>query len=158
MIVNTCVVRQSAEDRGLGRLGLLSKIKRTQPDKVIGVMGCMVGVRDPLWMRQRLPYVDVFMPPSNPAPMVDFLKERMDEADVLALEADARSRRDALQDGELVLPSSERGTAGERSCASCLWLFATPAPSASSHSAAASNAAGALARSSPTFAVWQSRA
>jgi len=109
MVVNTCVVRQSAEDKGLGRLGLLSKIKEAQPDKVIGVMGCMVGVRDPLWMRQRLPYVDVFMPPSDPAPMVNFLKERMDEAEVLALEADARLQREALQDGELILPLHERG-------------------------------------------------
>ena len=109
MVVNTCVVRQSAEDKGLGRLQLLSKIKEAQPDKVIGVMGCMVGVRDPLWMRQRLPYVDVFMPPSDPAPMVSFLKERMDEADALSLEAGARMRRDAIQDGELVLPLRERG-------------------------------------------------
>ena len=109
MIVNTCVVRQSAEDKGLGRLHLLNKIKEAQPDKVIGVMGCMVGVRDPLWMRQRLPFVDVFMPPSDPAPMVSFLKERMDEADVLSLEAQARTERDALQDGELILPLHERG-------------------------------------------------
>ncbi|MDE2853448.1 MAG: tRNA (N6-isopentenyl adenosine(37)-C2)-methylthiotransferase MiaB [Chloroflexota bacterium] len=109
MIVNTCVVRQSAEDKGLGRLQLLSKIKEAQPDKVIGVMGCMVGVRDPLWMRQRLPYVDIFMPPSDPAPMVNFLSERRDEADVLALEAEARTQRDALQDGELLLPLRERG-------------------------------------------------
>jgi tRNA-2-methylthio-N6-dimethylallyladenosine synthase len=109
MVVNTCVVRQSAEDKGLGRLQLLSKIKEAQPNKVIGVMGCMVGIRDPLWMRQRLPYVDVFMPPSDPAPMVSFLKERMDEARVLELEADARARRDALQDGELILPLRERG-------------------------------------------------
>ena len=109
MIVNTCVVRQSAEDKGLGRLHLLSKIKETQPDRVIGVMGCMVGVRDPLWMRQRLPFVDVFMPPSDPAPMVSFLQERMDEADVLELEAQARESRDALQDGELILPLHERG-------------------------------------------------
>lgn len=109
MIVNTCVVRQSAEDKGLGRLQLLSKIKDAQPDKVIGVMGCMVGVRDPLWMRRRLPYVDVFMPPSDPAPMVNFLKERRAETDVLALEDDARARRDALQDGELILPLRERG-------------------------------------------------
>ena len=108
MIVNTCVVRQSAEDKGLGRLHLLSKIKEAQPDRVIGVMGCMVGVRDPLWMRQRLPFVDVFMPPSDPAPMVSFLQERMDEADVLELEARARESRDALQDGELILPLHER--------------------------------------------------
>ena len=109
MVVNTCVVRQSAEDRGLGRLQLLNQIKKAQPNKVIGVMGCMVGVRDPLWMRQRLPYVDVFMPPSDPAPMVSFLRGRMDEARVLALEADERRRRDALQDGDLVLPLNERG-------------------------------------------------
>ncbi len=109
MVVNTCVVRQSAEDKGLGRLQLLSKIKEAQPGKVIGVMGCMVGVRDPLWMRQRLPFVDVFMPPSDPAPMVSFLKERMDEASVLELEARARESRDALQDGELILPLHERG-------------------------------------------------
>jgi len=109
MVVNTCVVRQSAEDKGLGRLQLLSKIKDARPDKVIGVMGCMVGVRDPLWMRQRLPYVDVFMPPSDPAPMVNFLKERLAETDVLALEDDARTRRNALQDGDLILPLRERG-------------------------------------------------
>lgn len=109
MVVNTCVVRQSAEDKGLGRLGLLNKIKQENPDKVIGVMGCMVGVRDPLWMRRRLPYVDVFMPPSDPEPMVDFLKERMDEADILKVEDEARQRRDALQDGELILPEHERG-------------------------------------------------
>ena len=109
LVVNTCVVRQSAEDKGLGRLHLLGKIKEAHPEKVIGVMGCMVGVRDPLWMRQRLPFVDVFMPPSDPAPMVSFLKERMAEADVLGLEAEARDRRDALQDGDLVLPLHERG-------------------------------------------------
>ena len=109
MVVNTCVVRQSAEDKGLGRLGLLSKVKEAHPDKVIGVMGCMVGVRDPLWMRQRLPYVDVFMPPSDPSAMVSFLEERMDEAEVLQLEARARRNRDALQDGQLILPQHERG-------------------------------------------------
>lgn len=109
MVVNTCVVRQSAENKGLGRLHLLSKIKAQHPEKVIGLMGCMVGVRDPLWMRQRLPYVDVFMPPSNPAPMVRFLKERRDETQARGNEAAARQQRDALQDGGLILPKHERG-------------------------------------------------
>ena len=109
MVVNTCVVRQSAEDKGLGRLQLLSKVKAAHPDKIIGVMGCMVGVRDPLWMRQRLPYVDVFMPPSDPDPMLSFLAERKDEAQALRREQRARQQRDALQDGELILPLHERG-------------------------------------------------
>ena len=105
-------LRRAAERRrqGLGGLHLLQQNKRKRsPTDVIGVMGCMVGLRDPLWMRQRLPFVDVFMPPSDPAPMVSFLQERMDEADVLELEAQARESRDALQDGELILPLHERG-------------------------------------------------
>ena len=109
MVVNTCVVRQSAEDKGLGRLGMLAKLKREQPHRIIGVMGCMVGVRDPLWMRRKLPYVDVFMPPSTPAPMLEFLRERHDEADAIGFEARQRQQRDALQDGELILPLQERG-------------------------------------------------
>ncbi|MCC6614904.1 MAG: tRNA (N6-isopentenyl adenosine(37)-C2)-methylthiotransferase MiaB [Anaerolineae bacterium] len=107
-VVNTCVVRQSAEDKAFGRLELLNAIKREQPDKVIGVMGCLVGVRDPLHLRKRLPYVDVFMAPSEPKPMVDFLTGRMSETEVLALDNDLRQQRDQMQDGELILPLSEQ--------------------------------------------------
>ncbi len=109
LVVNTCVVRQSAEDKGLGRLLSLRKVKEAEPQKVIGVMGCMVGVRDPLALRQRLPFVDVFMAPSDPAPMTRFLAAREDEHSVLAQEQAARARRDALQDGELLLPRPEQG-------------------------------------------------
>lgn len=115
-VVNTCVVRQSAEDKAFGRLALLHELKREQPGKVIGVMGCLVGVRDPLALRKKLPYVDVFMSPSEPAPMVDFLRARMGEAETIALEASERDRRDRIQDGdyslldgELILPEGERG-------------------------------------------------
>lgn len=109
-VINTCVVRQSAEDRAYGRLMELQAVKQQQPDKIIGVMGCLVGVRDPLALRRKLPFVDVFMPPSEPAPMVDFLLDRDMEADILEQEAAARQRRDALQDGELLLPEHEQGT------------------------------------------------
>jgi len=110
LVVNTCVVRQSAEDKAFGRLDLLRELKRTQPDKVIGVMGCMVGVRDSLALRKRLPYVDVFLPPSEPAPMVDFLRSRLGEEEVIALEARMREQRDLLQDGDLILPAHEQGS------------------------------------------------
>lgn len=109
LVVNTCVVRQSAEDKGLGRLLMLRSVKEENPDKVIGVMGCMVGVRDPLHLRKRLPFVDVFLPPSEPAPMVDFLRDRMDDAELLAYEAEVRQERDAIQDGDLILPIQESG-------------------------------------------------
>lgn len=109
MVVNTCVVRQSAEDKGLNRIQMLRAVKDQHPDKVIGVMGCMVGVRDPLYLRQKLPYVDVFMAPSDPSPMVEFLGDRVSESEVMAQEMQSRQQRDAIQDGELILPAHEAG-------------------------------------------------
>lgn len=109
MVVNTCVVRQSAEDKAMGRLHLLKRIKQENPDKVIGVMGCMVGVRDPLRMREKLPFVDVFLPPSEPAPMVDFLRDRGWESEVVEQEYAERLQREAIQDGDLILPLHEAG-------------------------------------------------
>jgi tRNA-2-methylthio-N6-dimethylallyladenosine synthase len=114
IVLNTCVVRQSAEDRAYGRLGQLKALKQAHPDKVIGLMGCLVGVRDPLRLREKLPYVDVFLPPSEPGPLIEFLRGRAVESETLALEAEDRARRDALQDGEptpLTLPEHERGQA-----------------------------------------------
>ncbi|MCE7948943.1 MAG: tRNA (N6-isopentenyl adenosine(37)-C2)-methylthiotransferase MiaB [Chloroflexi bacterium CFX4] len=108
LVVNTCVVRQGAEEKGVQRLHALNKIKRQHPTKVIGLMGCMVGVRDPLPLRKRFPFVDVFMAPSDPLPMVEFLHERGIE-DSQAVEAEARALQDALQDELLILPAHERG-------------------------------------------------
>ena len=64
-VVNTCVVRQKAEDRAAGYLGLLQKLKESRDGGLqIAVMGCMVGPRtDDL--RSRFPYVDVWARPQS---------------------------------------------------------------------------------------------
>lgn len=41
IVVNTCSVRGKAEDKALGKLGLLCATKGERPDRIIGVMGCM---------------------------------------------------------------------------------------------------------------------
>lgn len=41
IIVNSCSVRGKAEDKALGKLGLLCATKRERPGRIIGVMGCM---------------------------------------------------------------------------------------------------------------------
>lgn len=112
LVINTCVVRQSAEDKAYGRLRELAQVKQQHPDKVIGLMGCLVGVRDPLRLREKLPQVDVFLPPSDPAPMVEFLRDRAAEAALRNDEARARAARDemldTLDEGTLILPVHER--------------------------------------------------
>lgn len=42
VIVNTCSVRGKAEDKALGKLGLLVRTKRQHPTRRIGAIGCMV--------------------------------------------------------------------------------------------------------------------
>ena len=109
VVLNTCVVRQSAEDRIYGRLTSLKPLKERANPPVIGLMGCLVGVKDPTPLRQHFPYVDVFIPPSEPAPLIDFLKAETFDRIAQQEELEQIRRRYGIQDGELVLPAHERG-------------------------------------------------
>lgn len=42
ILMNTCSVREHAEDRVFSRLGMLGKAKKTNPKLIVGLMGCMV--------------------------------------------------------------------------------------------------------------------
>ena len=105
IVLNTCVVRQSAEDKALGRLSSLLPLKRQNPDLVINLMGCLVGVRGAEKLRERIPYVDVFSPPSDPGPLVSYLSQ----GEIRSLEDAETTRRFLLMDDELILPQHERG-------------------------------------------------
>ena len=105
IVLNTCVVRQSAEDKALGRLTSLRPLKQKNPNLVINLMGCMVGVRGAEKLRTKLPFVDVFSPPSDPGPLISFLSQ----GEVRAIEADETARRFGFMDGDLILPDHERG-------------------------------------------------
>lgn len=100
IVLNTCVVRQSAEDKAYGRLTSLLPVKRRRPEVVINLMGCLVGMKDNHPLRSRFPYVDVFSPPSDPAPLIEYLLQR----EAYSVEQAETARRYALMDGDLVLP------------------------------------------------------
>lgn len=108
IVLNTCVVRQSAEDKAVSRLQSLKPLKEARPDLVLGLMGCMVGVRDPAPLKQHFPFVDVFMPPSDPARLVELLHSRNGHGEDYAALSRETAARFALMDGELVLPAHER--------------------------------------------------
>jgi tRNA-2-methylthio-N6-dimethylallyladenosine synthase len=107
IVLNTCVVRQSAEDKAYGRLSSIKPLKTRNPALVVNLMGCLVGIRDNEQLRARFPYVDVFSPPSDPGPLVSFLTQ----ADVRQLEVAETGNRFALMDGDLLntLPATAFG-------------------------------------------------
>ncbi len=94
IVLNTCVVRQQAEDAAMGRLTTLAPLKQQNPGVVINLMGCMVGVKGGDRLKQAFPLVDVFSPPSEPGPLVQYLAER----DGLTPGEVEAARRFALQD------------------------------------------------------------
>ncbi len=105
IVLNTCVVRQSAEDRAYGRLNSLRPLKEARPELVIGLMGCLVGVKGNPRLKEAFPFVDVFAPPSDPTPILEHLLQREGQE----LESRETRIRYALMDGDLVLPLHERG-------------------------------------------------
>ncbi|MDA8346034.1 MAG: tRNA (N6-isopentenyl adenosine(37)-C2)-methylthiotransferase MiaB [Thermaerobacter sp.] len=66
VMVNTCCVRESAEDRAYGRLGELKSLKAQRPELFIGVAGCMTqqpGVAED--MARRFPHVNLILGTHN---------------------------------------------------------------------------------------------
>jgi tRNA-2-methylthio-N6-dimethylallyladenosine synthase len=64
IVLNSCSVRASAEERILGKLGQLVRVKRENPDTKVVLWGCMVGPNNRSIFEQRLPMVDHFVSPS----------------------------------------------------------------------------------------------
>lgn len=63
IVLNSCVVRQAAEDRIVGKLGELAQIKKRKPETFVALTGCMVTA-DQTTLRRRFPMVDMFFKPS----------------------------------------------------------------------------------------------
>ncbi|RME53261.1 MAG: MiaB/RimO family radical SAM methylthiotransferase, partial [Caldilineae bacterium] len=98
VVLNTCVVRQSAENKAIGKLGSLKPWKARRPGRVLALMGCMVGVKPNPKLVERFPFVDVFMPPSEATPLVGRLLEEEIAAESARMEAEQLARRHQLQD------------------------------------------------------------
>ncbi|TFG71541.1 MAG: tRNA (N6-isopentenyl adenosine(37)-C2)-methylthiotransferase MiaB [Anaerolineales bacterium] len=109
IILNTCVVRQQPEDKAVGRLRQLRKLKERHPDRVLALMGCMVGVKETESLQKRFPWVDLFLPPSDPTELWSLLASNGELDEVQTLIADAETRRLAIGRADTILPLSQEG-------------------------------------------------
>lgn len=75
IVLNSCVVRQSAEDRVVGNLTRLAPLKMDKPDRIFALMGCMVGPKTHE-LHKSFPHVDVFMRPQEFEPLIDLISDR----------------------------------------------------------------------------------
>jgi tRNA-2-methylthio-N6-dimethylallyladenosine synthase len=64
ILLNTCAVREKAEERVFGRAGTLSALKAARPDVILGITGCMAEhLKEKI--QQRAPYVDLVIGPDG---------------------------------------------------------------------------------------------
>jgi len=64
VVLNSCVVRQSAEDRVVNKLANLKALKKSRPDMTLAVTGCLVNA-DTTKLEERFPQVDYFFKPGE---------------------------------------------------------------------------------------------
>lgn len=79
VLFNTCSVRQHAEDKIYSALGRLKDAKQKNPDKIIGVLGCMAQ-KDQRLIFERAPYVDLIVGPGQLHQVPQLISEIADGA------------------------------------------------------------------------------
>mgnify|MGYP006279848051 CR=1 FL=1 len=78
ILINTCAVRERAEERVFGRLTHLLQYKHDNPDLVLGVTGCMAeNLRDKIV--DQAPYVDLVVGPDAYRRLPELVAECMQE-------------------------------------------------------------------------------
>ena len=65
ILVNTCSVRKSAEDRVFGKIKSFKLLKKEKPNLIIGITGCMPGRDREGAMLRKLPIVDLYFPTAD---------------------------------------------------------------------------------------------
>ena len=74
ILFNTCCVRENAENKVFGNLGALKKLKKKNPDLIIGICGCMMqqeGMADRIL--KEFPYVNIIFGTHNAYKFPEYL-------------------------------------------------------------------------------------
>src|SRR6202453_506091 len=72
ILFNTCSIRESADSRFISHLGEAKRLKREQPERIVGVGGCWAqSLKDEVF--ERFPFVDVAFGPGQVHKLAEFL-------------------------------------------------------------------------------------
>jgi tRNA-2-methylthio-N6-dimethylallyladenosine synthase len=72
ILFNTCSIRESADSRFVAHLGEARRLKREQPERIVGVGGCWAqSVKEEVF--ERFPFVDVAFGPGQVHKLAEFL-------------------------------------------------------------------------------------
>ncbi|HEV8401501.1 MAG TPA: tRNA (N6-isopentenyl adenosine(37)-C2)-methylthiotransferase MiaB [Candidatus Limnocylindrales bacterium] len=73
VVINTCAIREGAEQKVIGRMGQLARLKAVNPSMRVVLTGCSVREPDRAGLRRRYPAVDLFLRPDEEPELIDRL-------------------------------------------------------------------------------------
>jgi tRNA-2-methylthio-N6-dimethylallyladenosine synthase len=73
IVINTCAIREGAEQKVIGRQGQLARLKAANPGLRVVLTGCSVREPDRAGLRKRYPAVDLFLRPDEEPELIDRL-------------------------------------------------------------------------------------
>ncbi len=73
VVINTCAIREGAEQKVIGRMGQLTRLKAANPALRVVLTGCSVREPDRAGLRRRYPAVDLFLRPDEEPELIDRL-------------------------------------------------------------------------------------
>src|SRR5437762_9399709 len=74
VLLNTCSVRDMADQKALGKMGMLGRIAKERPHVVFGFLGCMAQARGESLLRD-LPHVDLVVGTQKLHRVADYVEE-----------------------------------------------------------------------------------
>lgn len=78
VIINTCSVRENADDRFYGNLGRMKTLRQSKPDLLVAVCGCMMKIEEHVdRIRRSFPFVDLIFGPSDIYRLPELLWRRL---------------------------------------------------------------------------------
>jgi tRNA-2-methylthio-N6-dimethylallyladenosine synthase len=78
VLLNTCSVRDMADRKALGKMGMLGHIAKERPHVVFGFLGCMAQARGESLLRN-LPHVDLVVGTQKFHRVADYVEEALEE-------------------------------------------------------------------------------
>jgi tRNA-2-methylthio-N6-dimethylallyladenosine synthase len=97
VLLNTCSVRDMADQKALGKMGMLGPMAKERPHVVFGFLGCMAQARGASLLKN-LPHVDLVVGTQKFHHVADYVEELVAKKKIPAAAVNARSYSNRMDD------------------------------------------------------------
>src|SRR5207245_2397006 len=145
VVINTCAIREAAEQKVIGRQGYLGRLKAANPGLRIVLTGCAVREEERSGLARRYPAVDMFLRPDEEPELVD----RLAPPSAAAPSAAAPSTTSSTKHARSPSPAIERSRCSARTSTAMATIW-RPTPASGTSIPSDGRVDGSISTGDPT--------